>query len=429
MIESQTEIPSTRAVIRVTDTTINGNTTSEDTVVFTDTVAFTYSSDMMQIGDPFSVAIPNPFGRYTGKFRPGARVTLYLQNPLVAGNARTLKSTGIVVKRRVESGSNGTLIQLECADLGWHLTNNAAPLWAPLSGNFSNLLKEGTWIDPSWGIDTQNFRTINKNNNFRLNNGRAGIALAQQQEGLLTPLQRIQSEPGDKVADILITYARRLNYLINVACDGVFQLFRPNYDQTPLYHIEYHEQGEASVDQNNILSASVEEDITNRWTSTLCVGEVVIPKVVPDAAQVNATQNSLKFRGQLSAQKELPFVHRMSFSDGEIFRSEDAAPMAYWRYKNDKFNSFKAVYRLRNHHQNGVWWESDTMCSVNDTVNGVIGKYYVSSVNYTRDEQGDLVEVNLRLPNLLEPYFSSVKGTESIRQSNGIYLIKAEASL
>jgi hypothetical protein len=381
---------------------------------------------MMQIGDPFSVAIPNPYGKYTGKFLPGARVTLYLQNPLVATNARTLKATGVVVKRRVESGGNGTLIQLECADLGWHLTNNAAPLWAPLSGNFKNLLEEGTWIDPSWGINTAQFRTINKNNVFRIYNGKAGVQLAQQQEPLTTPLQRIQAEPGDKVADILITYARRINYLINVACDGVFQLFRPNYTQTPLYHIEYHAQGESSPADNNILNVTVEDDITNRWTSTLCVGEIVIPQVAPDAAVVNATQNSLKFRGQLSAANELPFVHRMSFSDGEIFKSQDAAPMAYWRYKNDKFNSFKANYRVRGHHQNGVWWESDTMCSVNDTVNGVVGKYYVSSVHYTRDEQGDIAEVTLRLPNLLQPYYTSVQGTQSVKQSDGVYLIKAK---
>jgi hypothetical protein len=322
MIQRQTEVPSTEAVIAIKDTDAAGKS---KTFLLIDTVAFTYVSDMMQIGDPFTVAVPNPFGVYTDRLRAGATVKLYLKNPLVAGNTKTLKSTGVVVKRRVESGSNGTLIQLECADLGWHLTNNAAPLWAPLSGDFKNLLTEGTWIDPSWGIDTKNFRTINKNNTFRINNQRAGVQLAQQQEPLVTPLQRIQSEPGDKVADILVTYARRLNYLINVACDGVFQLFRPNYKQTPLYHIEYHEQGESSAADNNILNATIEEDITNRWTSTLCVGEVVISKVVPDAEQVNATQNSLKFRGQLSAEKELPFVHRMSFSDGEIFRSEDAA--------------------------------------------------------------------------------------------------------
>jgi len=424
MIRVQSEIPSTQAVIQVIDFDANGNQLTSE---FVDTVAFTYSSDMMQLGDPFSVAVPNPKGIYTNKLKAGSRCTIYLRNPDVAANVKTLKATGLIVKRRVESTESGTSIHLECADLGWHLVNNTAPLWAPLSGNFINLLQDGKWIDPSWGINTKDFRTQNQNNKFRLNNAKAGVQLAQQQEPLLTPLQRIQSEPGDKVADIIITYARRLNYLVNVSCDGVFQLFRPNYTQETLYHIEYHQQGESSAYDNNILSASVETDISTIWTNVICVGEIVIPKVVPDAAVVNATQNSLKFRGQVTtSQKEIPFEHRMTFSDGEIFNSEDAAPMAYWKYKNDKFNAFKANYRVRGHHQNGIWWESDTMCSVNDTVNGVIGNYYVARVNYTRDEQGDLTEISLRLPNLLEPYFNKSQKTQTIRQKNGIYLIKAK---
>ena len=32
------------------------------------TVGFSYSSDMLALGDPFSVSVPNPRGQYTGKF-------------------------------------------------------------------------------------------------------------------------------------------------------------------------------------------------------------------------------------------------------------------------------------------------------------------------------------------------------------------------
>ncbi len=426
MISQQILDPATQAVIAITDVDLSKTPPQKVTTEFIDTVAFTYSSDILQLGDPFTVVVPNPNGAYTGKLKAGSTVKLYLRNPKVQDNVRTLKALGVVVKRRVESSGTGTTIQLDCADLGWHLVNNSAPLWRGLYGNFTKLITDPAWIDPSWGIDTTNFRMDNEQNKkLKLNNGRAGVILSQQNIPLLTPLIRIQSEPGDKVADILITYARRLNYLINVACDGVFQLFRPDYEQDPLYHIEYHDQGEASSSPNNILSAHVEEDISGRWTQAICVGEVVISKILPDKAQTTGTQNATKFRGQVNIEKQLPFVHRLTFSDGEIFDSKDSAPLAFWRTQQDKYNSFRATYRVKGHHQDGIWWEADTMCSVNDTVNGLQGNYYVSSVTYSRDEQGDITEVNLRLPNLLQAYFEHPKRNEKIKTQNGIYLIKA----
>ena len=38
------------------------------------TVEFSYSSDIMQLGDPFSVVIPNPRGKYTNQFTRGQKV-------------------------------------------------------------------------------------------------------------------------------------------------------------------------------------------------------------------------------------------------------------------------------------------------------------------------------------------------------------------
>lgn len=420
MINQQTLDPSTRAWISVTET--NPTTGQKTTHDFLDTIGFTYSSDILQLGDPFCVSVPNPDGQYTSMLKVGSKITLRLQNPLVQENVWTLKALGVIVKRRVESSGNGTIIQLDCADLGWHLLNNSAPLWRGLYGNFTKLITDPAWIDPSWGIDTSNFRQDNKQNRaLKINNGRAGVQIAFQNLQAASIPQRIQSEPGDKVADILITYARRLNYLINVACDGVFQLFRPDYKQDPLYHLEYHGLGEASSNPNNILSASLEEDISGRWTQALCVGEIVLNSVTK---QPSLSPNATKFRGQVSIEDELPFVHRLTFSDGEIFNGQDSAPLAFWRAKQDKYNSFRATYRVKSHHQNGIWWEADTMCSVNDTVNGLQGNYYVSSVMYSRDDQGDMTEVNLRLPNLLQAYFDHPKKNEKIKTDKGVYLIK-----
>ena len=124
------------------------------------TVEFSYSSDVTQLGDPFTVSVPDPRGRYVGKFRKGQTIRLYLQNPNVDGNARTLKAIGLIVNRRVRTNRDGTVIQLDCADLGWHLTHTDAPLWYRLSNlpnineavTLYDLLTNPDWVDPSLGF-------------------------------------------------------------------------------------------------------------------------------------------------------------------------------------------------------------------------------------------------------------------------------------
>src|SRR5262245_20113421 len=107
---------------RATDRTTLA-TVSIDGEEFPNLDSFSYSSDVMQIGDPFAVSIPDPRGRHAQKFRRGASVVFSLSNPGVAGGAKTTKvQKGILVRRRRSSDlGSGTVTALEGADLGWHL--------------------------------------------------------------------------------------------------------------------------------------------------------------------------------------------------------------------------------------------------------------------------------------------------------------------
>jgi len=71
------------------------------------TVEFSYSSDIMQLGDPFSVVIPNPRGKYTNQFTRGQKVELSLKNPNVNGGQPTLKQRGVIVRRHSSTSSSG----------------------------------------------------------------------------------------------------------------------------------------------------------------------------------------------------------------------------------------------------------------------------------------------------------------------------------
>jgi len=367
------------------------------------TVEFSYSSDIMQLGDPFSVVIPNPRGKYTNQFTRGQKVELSLKNPNVNGGQPTLKQRGVIVRRHQStSSSGGSVIRLDCADLGWHLANNDAWLFYKLQGKpFSDLLQDPKFIDPSWGLTglTTDRETTNLLKRG-VNNGRAQYQLDLLALGTLVYLQ---IEPGDKVADIISTYARRINRLVNVGADGKLILWNPNYSKSALYHIELHDIDEMGGpgNPNNVIDAAIDEDITSIHTEVTCIGEIVGATLAPDVTD----QNAAKRRGTFANAYALPFLHRLNFADGDIYAKNSAQKQAQWKYNRGIFDSWQAVYVVRGHHQGSEWWESDQMCTVNDTLHGISGAMYVSSVRYDRDSRGDRTTVTLRKPGLLQAAF------------------------
>ena len=403
--------PATEAVIQVIDagqSAYGPNVTAPTSLV--NTVGFSYSSDVLQLGDSFSVNVPNPRGKYTDKFLRGQTMQLFLRNPEVNGNAQTLKQLGLIIRRRQSCSSRGSTIQLDCADLGWHLTNNDAPLWYRLQyAKLYTLLTDPKWIHPSWGI-----RGVSVNNRTNallrqgVNNGRAQAAIDAQ--AVLGTLTYIQVEPGDKVADHIAQYARRINRLVNVSCDGYLQVWAPDFTVQPKFRIDFHGFDEPGRTQNQVLDCYIEEDISSIYTHVSCIGEMVGGDLTADPAD----QNASKRRGDFINAQALPFVHRSNFADGDIFTESDAAAQALWRYNRGLFESWQAVYVLRGHWQRrysnsrAYWWESDEMCSVDDSVNGLLGDFYVSSVRCDRDEQGDRTTVTLRKP-CLQASFGSFK--------------------
>lgn len=373
------------------------------------TVEFSYSSDVTQLGDPFTVSVPDPRGRYVGKFRKGQTIRLYLQNPNVDGNARTLKAIGLIVNRRVRTNRDGTVIQLDCADLGWHLTHTDAPLWYRLSNlpnineavTLYDLLTNPDWVDPSWG-----FRGISADNETnrllkqRLNAGRVQREIDLRQAlGVLT---WIQVEPGVKIADYLTQYSRRQGRLVNVSVDGYIQVWTPDYAREPLFSIDLRDLNDPARTRNNVIEADIQDSIEGVYTDVTCVGE----QIGLDITQQNlADQNYTKFRGRFQNQFVIPFARRATFSEGDIYDEETGKKQALWFYQRGLFDSWSATYKVRGHWQKphgstrSYWWESDQMCAVNDSVHGLSGNFYVSAVRCDRNAQdGDVTFVTLRLP-------------------------------
>ena len=355
---------------------------------------YCYISDVLGIGDPFSCTIPNPDGQYTPYVTPGQSVKLYMSDSQVNGGAQILFFTGIVVSRDFVSNMQGSLMRITCCDLGWHLQNNTAPVWLSLRGlRWDVLLKK--LLDPSWGFTGVSNGASKKNKNLRL--GRAGAALEVTPQAYPPVLPRIQVEPGETCADILIKYAKLSKLLINVTGDGILQVFSPDYTTPNFYSLYLKKSTDPTRNQNNVQSVSITDSIDGIYTDVSCYSVVLIPQY----AQSN-NPNEGHFKGLYNDSKALPFVHRISFADAEQLSVTQAKNRSVWKANRGAFDSFKYEAVVYGHQQNGSFYTPDTMCSIDDTVHNIRGNFYIQAVKYERDNQsGTKTTLTLRKAGLL----------------------------
>lgn len=375
--------------------------------------SFSYSSNVMQMGDPFTVTVPDPRGKYRNSFAPGSAVRFYLSNPLVNGGARTRKVTGIITNREAVSDlQTGAAIRLTGADLGWHLMNNDAPLWFNLRSSTLEKLAEACLFpqqffpkdtDPGWGFRDQILTSNAQNRATKI--GKQLKFSAAEQAGFVAAQMSgspvfVQVQPGQKISDLLIQYARRIGLMVGVSADGHLQFFLPTYDQPADYVIHHHETDEPESVKNNAQSARRIDQIDTIYTHVKVVGENPIYQIVDVGGIKKFNPQFTRIYGRAKDEALLPFRRTLTMSDGEIVVDPDRR--AVWQQKRGLFDAQTVTYVLRGHQQGGTWWESDHMCEVHDSVLGIEGPMYISQVLCKRDMQsGDVTEVTLKRPNLL----------------------------
>lgn len=382
---------------------------------------FRYSSDVLGVGEECLFTIVNQDGKYTGLLKRGSTVRLYLSHPAVNGGAKTLKFKGIIT-RRAARASDGT-IRITVADLGWHLVNCHAPLWQNLrTTTFEQMCDptvEHSLIDPSWRlVGLRSGKDANRINRFRklgLPLGRAGALLALDAAKSLT--HTIQVEGGESIFDIMVKAAQKKNLLVNVTCDGYVQIWDPDYERKADYKIDAKEGG------TNIIEGELVEDIASLWTHLDCVGEYI--GILPQDTTFN--QNAAHRRGTFPTKGGstgvLPFVHRRTGADGEMYDDAMADKQAEWWFKRGLFDSLYLQYTVVDHCQyrsdgTAIWWESDQLCDVVDELLGVQGVMYVASVMCESSvPSGDTTQVVLRRPHLLSAAWGEWKAPAIVKSS------------
>lgn len=372
-------------------------------------VSWAASQSVLSIGDAFSLTVPNPRGVHTKKLTVGSKVELLLSNPAVNGGAPALTYTGLVVERDLTSeASTGTLIRLQCADRGWHLLNNCPRFF---QDGKAQLIEKSTLAqlvqrfanNPTWGFADASGRVVVRPDDETSRRLRLGLPPTRAQAQALASdnliVYRLIVEPGQSVADLLTSSAKRLNRLIGVSADGVLQVWNPDYEQKSLYRLDYHREDDPDVVRNNVIAVKVRESLEGLYTRVEAVGQVVswYPQDSNDLAP-----------GRFSAvatSSVVPFDHELTYAEAGIWQPSLAPYAAQWKLNRAAYDSFEAVYKVRGHHQGGNWWTAGTMCEVHDSVNGLDGDFFVGAVTLLRSRDGDQTEVALKRPGLLAASF------------------------
>lgn len=382
---------------------------------------FSYTDDVLSLGDAWSAGVPDPRGRYRDLLRRGSKVEVFLSNPKVNGGQYTRKLVGRIRQRNLTIDGGGSVINVSGSDLGYHLQSNPA-VWFNLRWtDWKGLMR--AVLDPSWEItDVRLGNDINQ----RLNNGRQEKQLQLQPTLLLSPFARIEISPGQTAADLLTTYARRRGLLLTMGADGVLQTFTPNYTATPLYKVRLYDWPYPETVETNVERLQLSESADTIYTHTTCVGQSVY---TPQGyAQAVATEGQAAPLGQPQTAtpvtggnvhagqwprtavhaNALPYVNRKTFCDPERMDPASAKLRAEWTYQRGVFDAWSLTVTVRGHHNQGTWWQADTMVDVDIDVPAlripsatVPGALYVSRVVYGATEAGETTEVTLRLPNLL----------------------------
>lgn len=375
-------------------------------------LSFEYHSICTAVTDEASFTVDSKNRKYRDKLRKGQEVKFILQHPDVNGGQPTLRHQGRIWGRypKVSKGA-GNEIRIVSRDKGVHLEKSHAPVWIRINGKtYADICDPATspFFDKSWG-----FAGVRFEGDIR-RSLKLGIAAAKAQaQRALNPTWVVQTEPGDTAATKIVEYARRINLLLNVSTDGYVCLYLPNYTQPPLYSIRCR----TGDDGNNVLEGEIADTADTCYTDVTVVGEQYDTGILAGGDPLSP--NATKKRGHVVHEGALPFVHRHTEADGEMFENGLAQKQAEWLWAKGQFDAWSATYKLNEHHQGGHWFDCDTMTHVEDQELGLSGNFWVEAVHcYGSKQEEDYTTMVLRMPGLLSASFG-VYPNPPIYRGNG----------
>lgn len=389
--------------------------------------SYSFSSDIFTPVDSFSLAIgvgstksselKKNLDELRERCKPGVLTHFYIEH----NGKKALQGTGISDVRDIgNDASQGTTFSLEGRDLAALLVTSAAPI--ELYAKDDSLIKLARkaiapWTDipyqltvKSDAVGARDVRIGAKgvgSNRERLRQQRAeslGIPASKLStkilqgidNGTINPNKLIVSgsgvtsaaqiyqlkvkeaavQAGESVWEFLDRHAKRLGLLMRMGPDGTLLLQTIDYNQAPKYSIQRQLNGRG----NNIISGGGRLDTTNVYSRVRVVGRSKSQSSARSPFDVTVDDYTAE-------SFEIPYERTLLVSDNSIRSVADAERRAYRELAKTRQGAYVLTYVLHGHGANGNVFAVDTMCTVNDEVEGVNGDFYVVGRTFTRDMQ------------------------------------------
>ncbi len=410
------------------DVTIDVNGDRPETRTVIAAKEWSITEDILTVSDSACVSIANIDGEHSGVFKSGQLCYVEESDPNVANGAWVRHFTGRVTAVDTYADVNGgDCIAISMMDLGWHVVNCHSVAHGTFSGKsfdfesatFKKLMQ--ILIDPSWGIDLDKI-TFNGDQMTKIRQGRlAQVRELARTHGQIVP--HIQVEVGQTPFDILSMYAQREGLLLNIDSNGQLVFFKPNYKQDAHYTLHYHAVSDPDRTKNNVVGRpSVRESIDGMYTETRCWStKVNEDEQIGD----NSNEMFLKTPYNPPGDKILPFNRRCEFSDSEAITKRYCENRAILKYQTGLFESWEYTVEFQGHVQGNLFFTSNSLIDMKDTVHKIDGIFYVQRVQRSSTVSGgNRTKLTIRRPNLLDPDLGSIVPT---KQAGGTHTKSASA--
>lgn len=393
---------------------------------------FSLRADVQQLYDPFRFVLVDDDGQLqwlvdaiTNKLL--IPIKIFHKDPFVNNGVERQWMQGVITHLDVASGFGGSLVTVSGFDLGFLLTSNApVGLTYDLKDlsweRMAALLIDPTWAQPNISLGSNGFGTnawgirsiLGVDIGRQLRQGKVspevaarsmqlgqaqraqtrGEILAANQVNFFAYTPKVLIQPGQTVADILISYAKfaqegngPIGRLVNMSPMGDLEFFSPDYTTPPQYVANYNRDPKFSA-RNNMEDGQRTIDSEARATDVHCYGSILY------GLDFYAVDNP--FWGMTSGtfpttvdESSFYFRRRQTFSDNERYSDEKAALRARWRYKQGIYNSDTVTFTATGHSQNGIGFAADSRIDVRSDALYCNEIRYVSAVEYRQEDRGD----------------------------------------
>lgn len=351
--------------------------------------AFSIESNLLQPADAFSVEIPNPSGKLAGKFEPFDAVQVLVDE--------TVQMTGWVDDVNYRPGSveitgrdrfgqltdvsatPQTLANLDLRGIAERLSSPFVTEWIfdneenrrrlqTAKRRYSYLKRKAdAYADYVSNNAAALFRETASGaaelDRKRLAKAKANIAAIRSE---IFP--RTKVSPGETPMQVIERAAAKTGLLVWQASDGRGVIAKPSYDQQPAYRIALYPSSSTSSLQNNVLG----------FQHTVSGRDLFASYRIQGTAANTETTSGEGSRHEVTESQSVALDRQVIIPRGGGQTRRQAQLELARDVQRRQFDAMTLSYTVSGLSQGGMLWQVDTMVSVDDYVNGMVGSYYLT---------------------------------------------------